>query len=81
MWPLHLMFINFHNWLSVFSFALWTGRALMKKLAIRCKKKKKKKISGSGFKFNCAAWVGSGRVRRSRVRAGFGLQFKARADL
>ncbi len=29
-------------------------------------------------KFNCAARVGSG---RSRVRAGFGLQFKARADL
>ncbi len=52
------------------------------KLAIRCKKKKKKKkTSGSGSKFNCAARVGSGRVRRSRVRAGFGLQFKARADL
>ncbi len=31
--------------------------------------------SGSGSKFNCAARVGSGRVRRSRVRAGFGLQF------
>ncbi len=37
--------------------------------------------SGSGSKFNCAARVGSGRVRRSRVRAGFGLQFWARADL
>ncbi len=37
--------------------------------------------SGSGFKFNCAARVGSGWVRRSRVRAGFGLQFWARADL
>ncbi len=45
------------------------------------KKRKKKKTSGSGSKFNCAARVGSGRVRRSRVRAGFGLQFKARADL
>ncbi len=31
--------------------------------------------SGSGSKFNCAARVGSGRVRQSRVRAGFGLQF------
>ncbi len=37
--------------------------------------------SGSGSKFNCAARVGSGRVRRSRVRAGFGLQFWTRADL
>ncbi len=37
--------------------------------------------SGSGSKFNCAARVGSGRVRQSRVRAGFGLQFWARADL
>ncbi len=36
---------------------------------------------GSGSKFNCAARVGSGRVGRSRVRAGFGLQFWARADL
>ncbi len=44
-------------------------------------KKTNKKTSGSGSKFNCAARVGSGRVRRSRVRAGFGLQFKARADL
>ncbi len=34
---------------------------------------------GSGSKFNCAARVGSGWVRRSRVRAGFGLQFWARA--
>ncbi len=40
-----------------------------------------KKTSGSGSKFRCAARVGSGRLRRSRVRAGFGLQFKARADL
>ncbi len=31
--------------------------------------------SGSGSKFNRAARVGSGRVRQSRVRAGFGLQF------
>ncbi len=31
--------------------------------------------SGSGSKFNCAARLGSGRVRQSRVRAGFGLQF------
>ncbi len=31
--------------------------------------------SGSGSKFNCAARVGSGWVRQSRVRAGFGLQF------
>ncbi len=30
---------------------------------------------GSGSKFNCAARVGSGWVRQSRVRAGFGLQF------
>ncbi len=37
--------------------------------------------SGSGSKFNRAARVGSGRVRQSRVRAGFGLQFWARADL
>ncbi len=37
--------------------------------------------SGSGSKFNCAARVGSGWVKRSRVRAGFGLQFWARADL
>ncbi len=37
--------------------------------------------SGSGSKFNCAARVGSGWVRQSRVRAGFGLQFWARADL
>ncbi len=37
--------------------------------------------SGSGSKFNCAARVGSGRVRQSRVRAWFGLQFWARADL
>ncbi len=36
---------------------------------------------GSGSKFNRAARVGSGRVRQSRVRAGFGLQFWARADL
>ncbi len=49
---------------------------------IRCEKTNKKDFgSGSGSKFNCAARVGSGRVRRSRVRAGFGLQFKARADL
>ncbi len=31
--------------------------------------------SGSGSKFNRAARVGSGWVRQSRVRAGFGLQF------
>ncbi len=31
--------------------------------------------SGSGSKFNCAARVGSGWVRQSRVRAGFELQF------
>ncbi len=31
--------------------------------------------SVSGSKFNRAARVGSGRVRQSRVRAGFGLQF------
>ncbi len=37
--------------------------------------------SGSGSKFNRAARVGSGWVRQSRVRAGFGLQFWARADL
>ncbi len=37
--------------------------------------------SGSGSKLNCAARVGSGWVRWSRVRAGFGLQFWARADL
>ncbi len=37
--------------------------------------------SGSGSKFNRAARIGSGRVRQSRVRAGFGLQFWARADL
>ncbi len=37
--------------------------------------------SGSGSKFNRAARVGLGRVRQSRVRAGFGLQFWARADL
>ncbi len=57
------------------------------KLASRCKKKKKK-TSGSGRvrALNLTVplglgWVGSGRVRRSRVRAGFGLLFKARADL
>ncbi len=33
--------------------------------------------SGSGSKFNRAARVGSGWVRQSRVRAGFGLQFWA----
>ncbi len=32
--------------------------------------------SGSGSKFNCAARVGSGRVRRSRVRAGSGFSFE-----
>ncbi len=34
-------------------------------------------ISGRvrALSFNCAARVGSGWVRRSRVRAGFGLQF------
>ncbi len=37
--------------------------------------------SGSGSKFNRAARVGSGWVRQSRVQAGFGLQFWARADL
>ncbi len=38
--------------------------------------------SGSGSKFSCEKFsFGSGRVRRSRVRAGFGLQFKACADL
>ncbi len=37
--------------------------------------------SGSGSKFNRAARVGSGWVRQFRVRAGFGLQFWARADL
>ncbi len=36
--------------------------------------------SGSGSKFNRAARVGSGWVRQSRVRAGFGLQFWARAQ-
>ncbi len=45
--------------------------------------KKKIKISGSGRvrALNLTVPLGSGRVRRSRVRAGFGLQFKARADL
>ncbi len=32
--------------------------------------------SGSGSKFNCAARVGSGQVRRSRVRAGSGFSFE-----
>ncbi len=52
------------------------------KLATRCEKKKKK-TSGSGRvrALNLTLPLGSGRVRRSRVRAGFGLQFKARADL
>ncbi len=48
------------------------------KLAIRSKKKKKKIDFGfgssSGSKFNCAARVGSDDL-------GYGLQFKARADL
>ncbi len=46
-------------------------------------RKKKKKTSGSGRvrALNLTVPLGSGRVRRSRVRAGFGLQFKARADL
>ncbi len=41
------------------------------------------KISGSGRvqALNLTVPLGSGRVRRSRVRAVFGLQFKARADL
>ncbi len=52
------------------------------------KKRKKKKTLGSGRvrALNLtvplgSGRVGSGRVRRSRVRAGFGLQFKVRVDL
>ncbi len=38
-------------------------------------------ISGRVRALNLTVPHGSGRVRRSRVRAGFGLQFWARADL
>ncbi len=38
-------------------------------------------ISGRVRALNLTVPLGSGRVRRSRVRAGFGLQFWARADL
>ncbi len=38
-------------------------------------------ISGRIRALNLTLPLGSGRVRRSRVRAGFGLQFWARADL
>ncbi len=38
-------------------------------------------ISGRVRALNLTVSLGSGRVRRSRVRAGFGLQFWARADL
>ncbi len=38
-------------------------------------------ISGSGRALNLTVPLGSGRIRQSRVRAGFGLQIKARADL
>ncbi len=38
-------------------------------------------ISGRVRALNLTVPLGSGRVRRSRVRAGFGLQFWARAEL
>ncbi len=51
--------------------------SFLKKLAIRCEKKNKDFGfgSGSGFKFNCAARVGSGRVGSDDLGYGPGSGF------